>query len=335
MSSPQIAFPSILSTRCVDEFEESCLICLDKSVDVIGTCGHPICWICAKRWIMSGNKKCPYARCDNFLPLLGLQPSFKNSQSYGKIDISPIKFRDGKFYAKTETKLNLNPFVSENFDFNHISESFKITKNVYIVHHIVAVVFESSGMCTNKIYFIDNYGNIYKVIFYLFTQETILQQSTEIRLINQFSDKTSQTYHNIFDNVLSNHQINSIKKIEFFTSQISSSDEIIIQKLHQICNTKNTTLAIQQSISVDSLLIKIKDMEHEHNTIILECMKSIDEMKLQHSLQIQKINDEHKKLLTENARLVKQLTQKTSLHIVNCTGKILEYQQLKYSSLFD
>ena len=359
MSSSQIVFPSILSTRCIDEFEESCLICLDKSVDVIGTCGHPICWICAKRWIMSGNKKCPYARCDNFLPLFGLQPSVKNSQSYGKIDISPIKFRDGKFYAKTETKLNLNPFVSENFDFNQISESFKITKNVYIVHHLVSVVFESSGMCTYKIYFIDNYGNIYKVIFYLFTQETILQQSTEIRLINQFLDKTSQTYHNIFDNVLSNHQINSIKKIESFTSQISSSDDIIIQKLYQICNTKNTILDVEQLKSVDLLLTKIKDleqellltkqesykmiskyvkeikdMEHEHNTVILECMKSIDEMKIQHVLQIQKINDEHKIMLTKNSRLVKQPTQKTS-NVVNYTSKPLEHQQSKYVSPFD
>ena len=79
---------------------------------------------------------------------------------------------------------------------------------------------------------------------------------------------------------------------------------------------------------------EIKDMEHEHNTVILECMKSIDEMKIQHVLQIQKINDEHKIMLTKNSLLVKQPTQKTS-NVVNYTSKTLEHQQSKYVSPFD
>lgn len=57
-------------------------------------------------------------------------------------------------------------------------------------------------------------------------------------------------------------------------------------------------------------------MEHEH---IIECMKSIDD---------------HKILLTENSRLVKQPTQKTC-NVVNYPSKTLEHQQSKYVSPFD
>lgn len=86
MSSPEIAFPSILSTRCVDEFV-SCVMCSSKP-DVIGTCGHPMCWICAKSWLTNYRGRCPCNGClsepcrpwprPNFLPLLKLQPSVKN-----------------------------------------------------------------------------------------------------------------------------------------------------------------------------------------------------------------------------------------------------------------
>ena len=96
MSSPEIAFPSILSTRCVDEFEH-CIKCLSKP-DVISTCNHPMCWRCAKSWLPNCQGRCPRAnrsgRCPrengygahiNFLPLLKLQPSVKTPQSKNTI----------------------------------------------------------------------------------------------------------------------------------------------------------------------------------------------------------------------------------------------------------
>lgn len=72
--SQTITFPTTLSTLNIDQFEDSCPICLDQNVRVIGTCGHATCWNCAKRWFEDKNT-CPYARCTNWLPLLKLKQS--------------------------------------------------------------------------------------------------------------------------------------------------------------------------------------------------------------------------------------------------------------------
>jgi SNF2 family DNA or RNA helicase len=73
--SQNFTFPTTLSTLDSDHFDDSCPVCLDRDVRVIGSCGHATCWNCAKRWFQEEKKTCPYSRCKNWLPLLKLKQS--------------------------------------------------------------------------------------------------------------------------------------------------------------------------------------------------------------------------------------------------------------------
>lgn len=98
------SIPTELSTRCVDEFDESCPVCLDKSVRVISRCGHATCWPCAKR-LIEDESNCPFCRSKKWLPLLKLKPStnptFKPLKAFKilpfKVITSPFTF-NGTLY---------------------------------------------------------------------------------------------------------------------------------------------------------------------------------------------------------------------------------------------
>ena len=98
-----------LSTLDSDHFDDSCPVCLDRDVRVIGSCGHATCWNCAKRWFQEEKKTCPYSRCKNWLPLLKLKQSssFKPLKQFKipKIINQPFTF-SGTLYEYQNTAFN-------------------------------------------------------------------------------------------------------------------------------------------------------------------------------------------------------------------------------------
>ena len=78
MSNIYAVLPSEFSTQCVDEFDEPCVVCLDKSVRVITKCKHTTCWPCAKR-LIEDKANCPFCRSTTWLPLLQLKQSVKST----------------------------------------------------------------------------------------------------------------------------------------------------------------------------------------------------------------------------------------------------------------
>lgn len=305
--------------------------------------------------------------------------SIDNHSTHGKIELAIINSNGASFNPKTTKKLHIYPFTSEQVDFNQMSTSFGITKNIYIIHQIVVKItttycgspnpLNNRTICINDIYLVDNYGNIYKTgceTYSSYPSAFPVRIQIDNNSTCGFSFTERKTYHNMFDNVLTNYQINIIKKQDtLFTfekyvnvnggtmvqsgAEDGTINQIVNKIFLNIINIRQTPVLVQETIQsdiVESLSAKIKELEQklseresqkfaiEHEKKIMECEHAANILECIN--YVNKIKEHHSlqiKTIT-NERPVQKLLKKPQIDVFK-QNKTLECQQPKYIFSFD